>query len=121
MNTLLIAERCNVTIPSGKTTCRSSPSRGLPSTTTSNVVRQYAHAWSARDRPEGEAAPLAHDDRLHEIAMVKKMGYPGYLIVWDFIRYAREKGIPVVRRGLAAGSLAAWALRSPTSTRFTMT
>ena len=45
--------------------------------------------------------------------MIKKMGYPGYfLIVWDFIRYAREQGIPVgPGRGSAAGSLAAWALR----------
>src|ERR1051325_2703894 len=44
---------------------------------------------------------------------IKKMGYPGYfLIVWDFIRYARENGIPVgPGRGSAAGSLAAWALR----------
>ena len=56
----------------------------------------------------------AYDERLaYEIAMIKKMGYPGYfLIVWDFIRYAREQGIPVgPGRGSAAGSLAAWALR----------
>jgi DNA polymerase-3 subunit alpha len=55
-----------------------------------------------------------YDERLaYEIAMIKKMGYPGYfLIVWDFIRYAREHGIPVgPGRGSAAGSLAAWALR----------
>ena len=55
-----------------------------------------------------------YDERLaYEIAMIKKMGYPGYfLIVWDFIRYAREQGIPVgPGRGSAAGSLAAWALR----------
>ena len=32
----------------------------------------------------------------YEIEMIKRMGYPGYfLIVWDFIRYAREQGIPV--------------------------
>src|ERR671918_1717334 len=45
--------------------------------------------------------------------MIKKMGYPGYfLIVWDFIRYARENGIPVgPGRGSAAGSLVAFALR----------
>ncbi len=41
------------------------------------------------------------------------MKYPGYfLIVWDFIRYAREQGIPVgPGRGSAAGSLVAYALR----------
>ena len=45
--------------------------------------------------------------------MIKQMGYPGYfLIVWDFIRYAREQGIPVgPGRGSAAGSLVAWCLR----------
>ena len=45
--------------------------------------------------------------------MIKKMKYPGYfLIVWDFIRYARERGIPVgPGRGSAAGSLVAYCLR----------
>ena len=42
----------------------------------------------------------------YEIEMIKKMKYPGYfLITWDFIRYAREQGIPVgPGRGSAAGS-----------------
>ena len=41
------------------------------------------------------------------------MGFAGYfLIVWDFIRYAREQGVPVgPGRGSAAGSLVAYALR----------
>src|SRR5262249_41605883 len=49
----------------------------------------------------------------YEIDMIKKMKYPGYfLIVWDFIRYARERGIPVgPGRGSAAGSLVAYSLR----------
>jgi len=49
----------------------------------------------------------------YEIDMIKKMKYPGYfMIVWDFIRYAREKGIPVgPGRGSAAGSLIAYCLR----------
>ncbi|MGH9315151.1 MAG: DNA polymerase III subunit alpha, partial [Vicinamibacterales bacterium] len=48
-----------------------------------------------------------------EIEMIKRMKYPGYfLIVWDFIRYARERGIPVgPGRGSAAGSLVAYCLR----------
>lgn len=47
-----------------------------------------------------------------EIEIICKMGYPGYfLIVWDFIRYAREQGIPVgPGRGSAAGSLIAYCL-----------
>jgi DNA polymerase-3 subunit alpha len=49
----------------------------------------------------------------YEIEMVRQMGFPGYfLIVWDFIRHARESGIPVgPGRGSAAGSLVAYALR----------
>ena len=49
----------------------------------------------------------------YEIDMIKTMKYPGYFcIVWDFIRYAREKGIPVgPGRGSAAGSFVAYCLR----------
>ncbi len=48
-----------------------------------------------------------------EIRVVRQMGYAGYfLIVWDFIRFAREAGIPVgPGRGSAAGSLVAYCLR----------
>jgi DNA polymerase-3 subunit alpha len=48
-----------------------------------------------------------------EIGVIRRVGFSGYfLIVWDFIRYARECGIPVgPGRGSAAGSLVAYALR----------
>ena len=48
-----------------------------------------------------------------DIKIIRQMGYPGYfLIVWDFIRYARDAGIPVgPGRGSAAGSLVAYCLR----------
>jgi DNA polymerase-3 subunit alpha len=47
-----------------------------------------------------------------EIQMIKQMGFPGYfLIVWDFVRYAKENSIPVgPGRGSAAGSLVAYCL-----------
>src|SRR5207247_11020775 len=47
------------------------------------------------------------------IDIIKRMQYPGYfLIVWDFIRYARERGIPVgPGRGSSAGSLVAYSLQ----------
>ena len=50
---------------------------------------------------------------VYEIAMIKQMKYAGYfLIVWDFIRFARENGIPVgPGRGSAAGSVVAWCLK----------
>ena len=48
-----------------------------------------------------------------EAETIKKMGFASYfLIVWDFIKYARQKGIPVgPGRGSAAGSLAAYCMR----------
>src|SRR5687767_4129149 len=61
------------------------------------------------------ARPLAeYEQRLEkEIGVIRRVGFAGYfLIVWDFIRYAREKGIPVgPGRGSAAGSLVAYSLR----------
>lgn len=50
---------------------------------------------------------------LFELSTIKNMGYSGYfLIVWDFIRYAREKGIFVgPGRGSAAGSLVSYCLQ----------
>jgi DNA polymerase-3 subunit alpha len=47
-----------------------------------------------------------------ELAIIQQMKFPGYfLIVWDFIRYAKENGIPVgPGRGSAAGSLVSYAL-----------
>lgn len=49
---------------------------------------------------------------LTEIEMIKKMGFPSYfLIVWDFVRYAKENAIPVgPGRGSSAGSLVAYSL-----------
>jgi DNA polymerase-3 subunit alpha len=48
-----------------------------------------------------------------ELAVIQKMGFSGYfLIVWDFINWAKDHGIPVgPGRGSGAGSAVAWALR----------
>ncbi|HXM18924.1 MAG TPA: DNA polymerase III subunit alpha [Candidatus Tumulicola sp.] len=61
----------------------------------------------------GSPTPV-HLERLeYELGVINRMGYASYfLIVWDFIRYARESGIPVgPGRGSAAGSIVAYALR----------
>ncbi len=58
--------------------------------------------------------PIAeYEERLdHEIKVIQQMQYSGYfLIVWDFIRYAKDRRIPVgPGRGSAAGSLVAYAM-----------
>jgi DNA polymerase III subunit alpha len=120
-NTLVVAERCNVTIPKGQNHL---PSFGVPDGFTldeyfEHVVRegfaqrvvrlqQLAAQGRLRQSVDEYARRLEY-----EIEMIRKMGYTGYfLIVWDFIRYAREEGIPVgPGRGSAAGSLVAWCMR----------
>ncbi|MEY4297417.1 MAG: hypothetical protein RLZZ423_596, partial [Cyanobacteriota bacterium] len=63
--------------------------------------------------PEGEAFTPEYGERLtFELQVMEQMGFPTYfLVVWDYIRFARESGIPVgPGRGSAAGSLVAYAL-----------
>ncbi len=66
-----------------------------------------------RDRGLLRKTIADYDARLRrELDIIKQMKFPGYfMIVWDFIRYAREQGIPVgPGRGSAAGSLVAYCM-----------
>jgi len=60
----------------------------------------------------GEPTAEQHQRLDYELEIISRMGYASYfLIVWDFIRYAREQGIPVgPGRGSAAGSIVAYTL-----------
>src|SRR5215204_6455157 len=120
-NSVRIAERCNVDL-SG--TVNHLPNFDVPAGFTldeyfEHIVREGFQQRLPRLKELQAKGVLEHtiyeyERRLtYEIEMIKQMKYPGYfMIVWDFIRYAREKGIPVgPGRGSAAGSLAAWALR----------
>ena len=120
-NTVRIAERVDVEIPGGQNHL---PRFEVPAGFSvdeyfEHVTRQGFAERAVRLRALADESKLRHsisdyEQRLvYEIEMIKRMGYPGYfLIVWDFIRYAREQGIPVgPGRGSAAGSLVAWALR----------
>src|SRR5579872_3058428 len=61
----------------------------------------------------GEPTAEQRERLEYELGIINRMDYASYfLIVWDFIRYAREQGIPVgPGRGSAAGSIVAYALR----------
>jgi DNA polymerase-3 subunit alpha len=120
-NTLRIAERCHVDIGRDKNFL---PNFAVPAPYTLNeyfehVVREGFAQRLVRLKALHASGLLRHpiedyENRLsYEIEMIKRMEYPGYfLIVWDFIRYARETGIPVgPGRGSAAGSLVAYCLR----------
>lgn len=72
-------------------------------------------AWKA-ETSAGRARHTLEEYRRRldqEIAIIRGMGFAGYfLVVWDFIRFAREHGIPVgPGRGSAAGSLVAYCMR----------
>jgi DNA polymerase III subunit alpha len=76
-------------------------------------LRQQRIWLRQRERGELKCPMEDYQTRLSsEIAMIKQMGFSGYfLIVWDFVRYAREHSIPVgPGRGSAAGSLVAYCL-----------
>jgi DNA polymerase-3 subunit alpha len=120
-NTVRIAERCNVQLPSGENYL---PNFDVPPPYSldeyfERVTRQGFSDRLPRLTQLAASGALRHtideyERRLtYEIEMIKQMKYPGYfLIVWDFIRYAREQGIPVgPGRGSAAGSLVAYCLR----------
>jgi DNA polymerase-3 subunit alpha len=120
-NTVRIAERCNVDL-SG--TVNHLPNFDVPAGFTldgffEHVVRDGFEQRLPRLQSLALRGVLKHtideyERRLtYEIEMIKQMEYPGYfMIVWDFIRHAREQNIPVgPGRGSAAGSLVAYCLR----------
>jgi DNA polymerase-3 subunit alpha len=61
----------------------------------------------------GEIPPGEANARLeHELSVINRMGFASYfLIVWDFVRYARERGIPASARGSACGALVSYLLQ----------
>ena len=119
--TMEIAERCNFklhpvdnpfpefAVPAGHTidsyfeqVCREGLKKRLDTS-----VRQLELRGVRRSTPE------EYESRLnYEIGIIKQMKYSGYfLIVWDFIKYARDNGIPVgPGRGSATGSLVAYCM-----------
>lgn len=60
----------------------------------------------------GDSPPAEARDRLeHELGIINRMGFASYfLIVWDFVRFAREQGIPNSARGSACGALVSYLL-----------
>ncbi|WP_431305455.1 DNA polymerase III subunit alpha [Sediminicoccus sp. BL-A-41-H5] len=109
-NTLAIARMCAVMAESKKPELPICP-KVLPGRTEAETVADMAREGLKRRFPEG--VPAAHAERLeYELGVIEQMGFSGYfLIVADFIQWAKQQGIPVgPGRGSGAGSVAAWAL-----------
>lgn len=108
-NTLKIAERCNVTIDFGKFQMPEFP---LPENY-SNAADYLSDLCYKKIFERYETLTDEIKTRLdYELKIIHDMGYDGYfLIVWDFINFARQEKIPVgPGRGSAAGSLVAYVL-----------
>ena len=118
-NTVKLAEKCNLTIPQ--------PGPQLPHyeipedfatsesylghLTAKGLRERYPDEFSRRQ--DSEEWNAIKDRADFELKVLSDMGYSGYfLIVWDFIDWARRHGIPVgPGRGSGAGSIVAYALR----------
>jgi DNA polymerase-3 subunit alpha len=107
--TLEIAERCNVEMELGRLL--------LPRFPTPDGEEQAAMlrrlASEGLRRRYGDPPPAEATERLEfELGVIGEMGFDSYfLIVWDFVRFAKESGIAVgPGRGSAAGSIVAYAL-----------
>jgi DNA polymerase-3 subunit alpha len=108
-NTALIAQRCNVEFTFGQTK--------LPHFDTPNGQENAAFfrekCYEGLHQYYGQSPEPTIVERLeYELNTIQNMGYVNYyLIVYDFIRYAKEVGIPVgPGRGSGAGSLAAYCI-----------
>lgn len=107
-NTYEIADKCNLIIDMGKSVL---PHYEVPK---SHTIESYLH-FKVREGLEkrfGKITPEIDKRYKYELEVIESMGFAAYfLIVWDFINYAKQKDIPVgPGRGSAAGSLVAYAL-----------
>jgi DNA polymerase-3 subunit alpha len=107
--TLEIAERCNIEIELGKLLL---PRYPTPDGEEPEAMLRRVAEEGMRAR-YGDPVPAEAVERMEfELGVIEEMGFPSYfLIVWDFVRYAKDNGIAVgPGRGSAAGSIVAYAL-----------
>ena len=116
-NTLKIAERCELELEFDKLNL---PDYPVPESYTLETYLEEISRKGLKDRfIELDRLEINFDRSIYEkrleeeLGIIQRMGYPGYfLIVWDFIKHAKEKDIPVgPGRGSAAGSVVAYALK----------
>ncbi len=109
-NTVKIAEKCNYDFEFGVTKL---PNYDVPEEFETHADYFKDLCYKGIKNRYGETPEKEIMDRLeYEISVIEKMGYVDYfLIVWDYINYAKSVGIPVgPGRGSGAGSIAAYAI-----------
>ena len=108
-NTLAVAERCNVDLTFGEFHL---PRYQVPDGFTLDSYLEHLAFQGLATRYGSSPADAVVDRLRYELGVIEKMGFSGYfLVVWDFIAYARRQGIAVgPGRGSSAGSLVAYCL-----------
>ncbi len=109
-NTVKIADKCNVTFEFGHTIL---PNYDVPEgfATHYDYLEELTNNGIKKRYGENPSQEII-DRKNYELSVIKKMGYVDYfLIVWDYIHYAKTQGIPVgPGRGSGAGSIVAYAI-----------
>ena len=108
-STIEIAERSDIEIPLGQILLPSFPTEN--GETESQMLRRLVE--EGLKKRYGDPVPAEARERMEfELGVIEEMGFPAYfLIVWDFIHYAKENGISVgPGRGSAAGSIVSYSL-----------
>ena len=109
-NTVKIADKCNVTFEFGHTIL---PNYDVPEEFETHAdYLEYLCNEGIKKRYGENPSQEIIDRKNYEFGVIKKMGYVDYfLIVWDYIHYAKMQGIPVgPGRGSGAGSIVAYAI-----------
>ncbi len=107
-NTVEVADKCNLIIDMGTSLL---PEYPIPANhTIESYLNQIAREGMAQKY--GEVTPELEERLRYELKIIEDMGFSAYfLIVWDFIKFAIDNGIPVgPGRGSAAGSIVAYVL-----------
>jgi DNA-directed DNA polymerase III PolC len=106
-NTVRIAADCHLDLPLGRP--------ALPKAEVPPGETAYSHlakrAFTGLENRQTPLRPEAVRRLEHELAIIDRLGFADYfLIMHEIVTWARERGIPCVARGSAAGSLVAWCL-----------
>ncbi len=106
-NTVRVAERCNLHLEFGR---HHAPVYPAPEgETPETMLRRLCEEGLARRY--GKPTKAIRDQLEHELTIIQAKGFSSYfLIVWDFVRYAHERGIPCAARGSGVGCLVAYLL-----------
>lgn len=109
-STVEITEKCNLDLDLGK---NNMPKFPIPENSGAATLEEYLEkiSWNGLRKRYQEITSAIESRMKHELSVINRMGYAGYfLIVADFIKAARERGVIVgPGRGSAAGSIVAYA------------